>query len=232
MRSRSKATAPFSGRSSLSRLGAAPVITTRSDLALSQAAPIPLEQVDPNPHNARRVIQRNQAFAELKASIREHGLLQPIVVRKDGVRRILIAGHRRFVAVQELAAELPEDPRWRKILAIERTVDVTTAEALSLIENLLRADLEPLDEAAALLRLRDAHGLSLAEIAERIHKSKMYVSNRVRLVSDPVLSAAVAAAQLPVSTAEVLLRAPKGERAALARQATSEDWSADRAREA
>ncbi len=216
---------------SIKQLTATPIINLRT-VALMEAAPVKLDQIEPSPHNARGVIERNGAFAELKASIRAHGLLQPLLVRREGIRRILIAGHRRHAALQELAAEEPSEPRWQTILVIERNVDVETAEALGLIENLQRADLEPLDEAQAFVRLRDVYGLSLTQIAEHVNKSKMYVSNRVRLVSDPVLRTAVSERTLPVSTVEVLLRAPESQRAELIERAQAEAWTADRARAA
>ena len=178
-----------------------------------------------SPHNARKEILRDDAFAELKASIRENGLLQPVVVRQDGPRHMLIAGHRRLEAVRELAAESPADPCWRKILAIERDVDERTAEGLSLVENLQRQDLDPVDEAQAYVRLRDTYGLSLGAIADLVHKSKMHVSRRVRLAGDSALQEAVRAGQLAVSTAERLLRAPERMRADLTRQAVAERWT-------
>jgi ParB family chromosome partitioning protein len=169
---------------------------------------------------------------ELKHSIRENGLLQPILVRTDGARHVLIAGHRRLEAVRELAVESPHDPRWRKILAIERDTDERTAEALSLIENLQRQDLDPLEEAGAYVRLRDAYGLSLGAVADLVHRSKMHVSRRVRLVSDPALQEAVSSGQLAVSSAERLLRAPKETRAALVQRATGEKWTPAQTEEA
>ncbi len=215
---------------SLKQLTATPIINLRTDVVLSEAAPVKLDQIQPSPHNARGAIERDKAFAELKASIRTYGLVQPLVVRKVGVCRILIAGHRRHAALRELAAEEPGDARWQSVLVIERDVDEQTAEALGLIENLQRTDLEPLDEAQAFVRLRDVYGLSLGRIAEQVNKSKMYVSNRVRLASDPVLSDAVATQALPVSTAEVLLRAPKAERSRLVGRAKAERWTTERAR--
>ncbi len=138
---------------------------------------------------------------------------------------MLIAGHRRLEAVRELAAESPADPCWRKILAIERDVDERTAEGLSLVENLQRQDLDPVDEAQAYVRLRDTYGLSLGAIADLVHKSKMHVSRRVRLAGDSALQEAVRAGQLAVSTAERLLRAPERMRADLTRQAVAERWT-------
>ena len=225
-------TPPKRGRVRLADLTATPLIALRTAPDLSQAIPLALERVVPNPHNARRDIPRDQAFLLLKASIRDNGLLQPIIVRPDGARYVLIAGHRRLAAVRELAADAPDDPRWRKILAIERDADEQTAEALSLIENLQRQDLDPLEEAGAYVRLRDTHGLSLGAVADLVHRSKMHVSRRVRLVSDPALRTAVSSGHLAVSSAERLLRAPKEARAALVQRAVVEKWTPDQAEEA
>lgn len=230
MPSRSAPLGPRRGLS-LKELTAKPIINLRS-VTLSEAAPVRLEQIEPSPHNARGAIERTTAFAELKASIKAHGLLQPLVVRRVGIRRILIAGHRRHAALRELAIEEPGEPRWQTVLVIERDVDAATAEALGLIENLQRTDLEPLEEAQALVRLREAYGLSLAQIAEHIGKSKMYVSNRVRLFGDTVLRDAASERTLPVSTLEVLLRAPEARRAEFVERARTERWTADQARTA
>jgi ParB family chromosome partitioning protein len=132
------------GRVRLADLTASPIIALRTAPDLNQAIPLPLDRVVPSPHNARQEIPRDQAFVELKHSIRENGLLQPILVRTEGARHVLIAGHRRLEAVRDLAVDSPDDPRWRKILAIERDADERTAEALSLLENLQRQDLDPL----------------------------------------------------------------------------------------
>jgi hypothetical protein len=138
---------PFAGRGRFADLTAGSVFELRTEAVLSSAAPIPIESIDPNPRNPRQAIPHDQAFGELVESIRQHGLLQPVLVRRDGVRRILIAGHRRVAAIQQLAAETPTDPRWRKILAVERIADEDQAFVLALVENLHREDLSAQDEA-------------------------------------------------------------------------------------
>lgn len=225
-------TPPKRGRVRLADLTATPIIALRTAPDLSQAIPLALDRVVPSPHNARREIPRDQAFIELKDSIRENGVLQPILVRPDGTGHMLIAGHRRLEAVRDLAVEAPDDPRWRKILAIQRDTDEQTAEALSLVENLQRQDLNPLEEAGAYVRLHETYGLTLGAVADLAHRSKMHVSRRVRLVSDPALRRAVSSGQLAVSSAERLLRAPQEARATLVQQAVVEKWTPDQAEEA
>src|ERR671939_654250 len=104
----------YAGRARVASLTERPVFTPRTDAVLSSAAPVPIESIEPNPNNPRQVIERDEAFAELVDSIREHGLLQPLLVRRQGVRRVLIAGHRRLAALLQLAADAPHDARWRK----------------------------------------------------------------------------------------------------------------------
>jgi ParB family chromosome partitioning protein len=85
------------------------VFTPRANAVLSSAAPVPTESIEPNPNNPRQVVERDKVFSELVDSVREYGLLQPLLVQREGVRRVLIAGHRRLAAVQQLAAEAPEE---------------------------------------------------------------------------------------------------------------------------
>src|SRR6266851_237635 len=96
------------GRVRLADLTATPIIALRTAPDLNQAIPLALERVVPSPHNARQQIARDQAFIELKHSIKENGLLQPILVRTDGARHVVIAGHRRLEAVRDLAVDSPD----------------------------------------------------------------------------------------------------------------------------
>jgi ParB family chromosome partitioning protein len=191
-----------------------------------------MESIDPNPRNPRQAIPHDQAFGELVESIRQHGVLQPVLVRRDGVRRILIAGHRRVAAIQQLAAETPTDPRWRKILAVERIADEDQAFVLALVENLHREDLSAQDEASALEALEQQLG-SLQAVANTIKRSKAYVSRRIRIYQDPVLAAAVLDAGLAATTAQEFLPVKDGRRRReLVRDALHEGWDAPQARAA
>jgi ParB family chromosome partitioning protein len=149
---------PFAGRGRVADLTAGSVFELRTEAVLSSAATVPIESIAPNPRNPRQALRHDEAFSELVESIRQHGLLQPILVRRDGVRRILIAGHRRLAAIQQLAAEAPDDTRWRKILAVERIADEDQAFILALVENLHREDLSAQDEASALEALEQSSG--------------------------------------------------------------------------
>jgi len=138
---------------------------------------LPLEAIHPNPHQPRREFP-DEGLAELAASIREHGILQPLVVSPDGDGHyLLVAGERRWRAAK--LAGLTTVPVVVKDLAPQQVLE------LSLVENLQRQDLNPLEEAEAFRRLRDEAGLSAEEIGRRIGKSGAYVRNRIRLLALP-----------------------------------------------
>ena len=223
---------PFGARARVASLTDAAVFRPRTDAVLSSAAPVPVESIDPNPSNPRQVVARDEAFAELVASIRQHGLLQPLLVRRDGVRRVLIAGHRRLAALQQLAAEAPADPRWRKVLVVERIADERQAVILALVENLHREDLPPRDEAAALEALEHELG-SLQAVADAIQRSKAYVSRRIRTYQDPILAAATLDSGLAPTTAQEFLPVKDAVlRRELVEKAVREAWDAPQARAA
>jgi ParB family transcriptional regulator, chromosome partitioning protein len=138
---------------------------------------VPLDKIEPNPQNPRMAINQ-EALEELAASIREHGVLQPVLVRplEDG-RFELIAGERRWRAskIAEQAA----------IPAIVEDIDDDTALEISIIENLQREDLSPLDEASMYDRMVRDHGYSVRRLAQKIGKDKGYLENRLRLADAP-----------------------------------------------
>jgi len=142
-----------------------------------ELAHIPVEQIHPNPQQPRKEIDRD-AVSGLADSIRAQGLIQPVVVRsrvQGGYE--LIAGERRWRAAQEAGiAAVP---------AVVREADDRDTLLLGLVENVAREDLSPVEEGRAYAILLDEFGLSLAEVAERVGKSKPTVSNRVRLLELP-----------------------------------------------
>jgi ParB/RepB/Spo0J family partition protein len=142
----------------------------------------------------------------------------------------LIAGHRRLAAVQHLAAEAPDDPRWRKILAVERTVDEDEAFVLALVENLHREDLSAEDEASALEALEHQLG-SLQAVADAINRSKAYVSRRIRIYQDPLIATAILDGGLARTTGQEFLPVKDArQREELIRDALREGWDAPHAR--
>jgi ParB family chromosome partitioning protein len=137
---------------------------------------IPVDRILPNPAQPR-LSYEEEALSDLAASIREHGVLQPILVRPAGQKFELIAGERRWRASQ--LAERGEIP------AIVVDVDERTALEVSIIENLQREDLTPIEESNMYRRLTVELGYSVRSLAQKIGKDKGYVENRLRLVDAP-----------------------------------------------
>jgi ParB family chromosome partitioning protein len=138
---------------------------------------IDVDRITPNPEQPRLAMEQT-SLDELAASIREHGVLQPILVRplEDGEFQ-LIAGERRWRA--SMAAGLPTIP------ALVEEIDDDTALEISIIENLQREDLSPLDEAAMYDRMVRDHGYSVRRLAQKLGKDKGYLENRLRLADAP-----------------------------------------------
>jgi ParB family chromosome partitioning protein len=156
-------------------------------------------RVRPNPEQPRRDFDPD-SLAALAASIRVHGLLHPIVVEPDVDGYRLVAGERRLRAARQAGVSL--------IPAILRPASESGRHALemALSENLLREDLNPLEEASAYARLADAFGLSHEAIALRLGRSRPAVTNAIRLLQLPVpLQEAVAARTLSPGHARALL---------------------------
>jgi ParB family chromosome partitioning protein len=138
---------------------------------------VDVDKITPNPEQPRLALDET-SLEELAASIREHGVLQPILVRplEDGEFQ-LIAGERRWRASK--AAGLTTIP------ALVEEIDDDTALEISIIENLQREDLSPLDEAAMFDRMVHEHGYSVRRLAQKLGKDKGYLENRLRLADAP-----------------------------------------------
>lgn len=137
---------------------------------------ISLELIDPNPYQPRRVFQP-KALEELARSIRVDGLVQPIVVRANGARFTLIVGERRLRAAK--LAGLTEIP------SIVREIDQGHILEVTLVENIQREDLNPIEIAAALQRMIDELQLSHEEVAARTGKDRSTITNLLRLLRLP-----------------------------------------------
>ncbi len=136
---------------------------------------IPIDQISPNPHQPRTRLSES-TLEDLAASIREHGIIQPLVVtRDDNGDYQLIAGERRWRASR--LAGLDEVPAIVKEAAPQEMLE------LALVENIQRADLNPLEEALAYQHLVDEFGLSQGEVAQRVGKSRPAITNLMRLLS-------------------------------------------------
>ncbi|MFL5649727.1 MAG: ParB/RepB/Spo0J family partition protein [Chloroflexota bacterium] len=138
---------------------------------------VQVDHIEPNPEQPRMVFEP-QALDELAASIREHGVLQPILVRPLGPNTYqIVAGERRWRASRLAGLET--------IPALIEEIDDDTALEIAIIENLQREDLTPLDEAAMYDRMVHEHGYSIRKLADKLGKDKGYLENRLRLADAP-----------------------------------------------
>jgi ParB family transcriptional regulator, chromosome partitioning protein len=138
---------------------------------------VPVDHIEPNPEQPRLVFEQ-AALDELAASIREHGVLQPILVRPLGPNTYqIVAGERRWRASRQAGLQT--------IPALIEDIDDDTALEIAIIENLQREDLTPLDEAAMYDRMVHEHGYSIRKLADKLGKDKGYLENRLRLADAP-----------------------------------------------
>jgi ParB family chromosome partitioning protein len=164
----------------------------------------PLEKIVPQKGQPRQHFDP-QKLDELAASIREHGLVEPLVVRRmpDGDRLELIAGERRWRALQRAGV--------REALVVVKDVSVKNAFELALIENVQREDLNPLELAEAYDRLLREHGYTQEALADRLGKDRTTIANALRLLKlPPRVRAKVIAAELTEGHARALLGAVDG----------------------
>ncbi len=135
-----------------------------------------IEDIVPNPNQPRTHFNETE-LNELSESIREHGVLQPLLVRKKGSKYEIIAGERRYQASK--LADLTEVP------VIIKDVDDQQMMALALIENLQRSDLNPLEEAKGYRQLIDASGMTQDALSKAVSKSRSAITNSLRLLDLP-----------------------------------------------
>jgi ParB family chromosome partitioning protein len=167
------------------------------DLAGEQIHQIRLASIVPSPLQPRKNFAPD-ALQELVDSIRQHGIIQPLIVRRVDGRHELIAGERRWRAAQELGlAEVP---------VIVRTATDLEVLEISLIENLQRTDLNPIEEAQGYARLAEEFGMKQEQIAQKVGRSRAAVANAMRLLDlDSQIQTWVAQDLLSVGHAKVLL---------------------------
>jgi ParB family chromosome partitioning protein len=179
---------------------------------------LPVANVLPNPFQPRTHIDEAD-LGELTASIEASGLLQPVIVRPRNGKYELIAGERRWRAVQSLG--------WPKIPAVVRDVDDQTLLTLALIENLQRNDLTAMDEAAGYHRLGEEFKLPQAEIARLVGRNRSTVANLVRLLKLPdEVKSLIHERKLSEGHARALLAVTdEAEMVRLAKEAVDQGWS-------
>jgi len=180
------------------------LLPTRSEASAPPAAArreyfvCAIEDVHPSANNPRRSFDE-PALVELTESIREHGLLQPLVVRtREGGGFTLVAGERRWRAAQRAGL--------KDVAVVVKEATATAAFELALVENLQRSDLNPIEEAEGFRHLIDQHGHTPEHVARRVGKDRSTVVNTLRLLKLPAPTRAlVAEGRLPMGQARALL---------------------------
>ena len=190
-------------------------VAADNGLALQELA---VASIDPNPHQPRAFFDE-EALVTLTASIREVGVLQPVLVRPIGDRFELVAGERRWRAAKRAGLQT--------VPALVRTVEDAASLEHALVENLHREDLNPLEEAAAFQQLIEDFGITHEDLARRVGKSRSAVSNTLRLFQlPPTIQKLVAESQLSAGHARALLGTPdRAFQEALARRAVVDELS-------
>jgi ParB family transcriptional regulator, chromosome partitioning protein len=185
---------------------------------------IPVARIAANPFQPRREFDPTE-LGRLAASIGEEGLLQPLVVRPagpgapEGAAWELVAGERRWRAVRQLG--------WSEVPVVVKQVDDRALLVLAIVENIQRAELSPLEEAAAYKQLVDEFGFTQQEVAERVKKDRSTVANLLRLLQLPAsVQRLVDDRRLSMGHARALLGVGDERRMAdLAREAAAAQWS-------
>lgn len=174
--------------------------------------------VRPNPFQPRTRLDEG-ALAELAASIEASGLLQPVVVRPRNGGYELIAGERRWRAVQRLG--------WPTVPAVVKDVDDQTLLTLALVENLQRDDLSPIDEAQGYRRLMEEFALSQVDVARAVGRHRATVANLLRLLKLPEeVQALIQEGKLSEGHARALLALEQSEAVVrMAKRAVADGWS-------
>ncbi len=192
--------------------------TVSGNTDMGTAMEVPISKVYPNPDQPRKVFDEN-AMNDLANSIREHGVISPIVVNAnpDGTYMI-IAGERRYRASIRAGLE--------RIPVIAKKYDERKIQEISLIENLQREDLNPIEAAYGMKRLMDEYSLTQEVLAERLGKSRPAIANTLRLLTlaDEVI-AYVRDGKLSAGHSRTLVPVPKEAQVELARECVKNGWS-------
>ena len=179
---------------------------------------VPLDQIVPNPYQPRKVIEPD-AIRELAESISSEGLLQPIVARRVNDKFELVAGERRWRAHQLLEKS-------KILVRVLSTSDISSA-SLALIENLQREGLNPIEEAYGYYSLINEFNLTQTDVAERVGKSRTYITNLIRLLQlDDELKVLLSSKKISVGHAKVLLGIEDVKvRNEIGKKAAEEGWT-------
>ena len=179
----------------------------RDDSALLE---LDLDRIHPNALQPRLAFEPDK-LAELAASIKENGVIQPIVVRRSGGGYEIVAGERRWRAAQK--AGLARIPAIIQDLSDEKMLGI------ALVENIQRDELSPIEEAHAYQRLIDQFGLTQEQVAQRVGRSRTAVTNALRLLQLPsAIQKRVVHGELSMGHARALIPLPRKEQLAMAQQ--------------
>lgn len=171
--------------------------------ATTPDATLPLSSIQPNKGQPRKNFDED-ALNELTDSIRQNGVLQPILVRKKGQKYEIVAGERRYQAAKRAGLE--------EIPVVIRDISDADVFKLALIENLQRADLDPIEEAQGFRTLIDQTGMTQAELGQALSKSRPAIANSLRLLDLPTeVQQMMAQRQLTAGHARAILAVPSEE---------------------
>lgn len=178
---------------------------------------IQVSSIFANPNQPRKVFDET-ALEELASSIKKHGVIMPIIVNKSGDRYMIIAGERRFRASKLAGLE--------KVPVIVKNYSERQIKEISLIENLQREDLNPIEAANAMRSLMDDYGLTQEDLADRIGKSRPAIANTLRLLSlDPTVMKMVEDGRLSAGHARALVSVPQPDQIKIANGAVKDGAS-------
>lgn len=183
----------------------------------NQIEHVPPESVASNPHQPRQDFDHD-GMEELIASIKLHGIIQPLVVTKAGGGYQLIAGERRLRAAKIL--QLATVPVLVRDVARQQQLEI------ALVENIQRQNLNPIEEAVAYQRLLSEFNCTQDELAQRVGKSRSVITNTVRLLTLPDdIQQAIVAGKISAGAARVIAGVPKEQQTKLFRRALRENWT-------
>ena len=178
---------------------------------------VALEKLYPNPNQPRKDFDESALF-DLMNSIKEHGIINPIVVGQRGEKYMIIAGERRYRAAKMAGLE--------KVPVIIKDYTDKEIQEISLIENLQREDLNPIEAAYGMKKLMDEFKLTQEVLAERLGKSRPAIANTLRLLTlDDSVITLVREGKLSSGHARTLVPVPREEQASIAAECVKSGWS-------
>lgn len=177
--------------------GLGALITSSISAEQARQEMIPVDSISPNPLQPRKRF-KEESLEELARSLKEHGVVQPVIVRSSGTGYELLVGERRWRAAQMAGI--------KAIPAVIREAEASQCLEMALVENLHRDDLNGIEEATAYRQLMEDFGLTQEEVSQKVGKSRSAVANSLRLLQLPVeVQASVVAEEISAGHARALL---------------------------